>query len=52
MAQYGRTLTLVAQYYRLSGGDPTGLLLKHSLKITDISGEEVPCLFGHPYSLR
>ena len=40
MAQYGRTLTIVAQYYRLSGGDPTGLLLKHALKITDISGED------------
>ena len=39
IAQYGRTLTLIAQYYRMSGGDPTGLLLKHALKITDISGE-------------
>ena len=37
MAQYGRTLTLVAQYYRLSGGDPSALVLKHRKKITDIS---------------
>lgn len=37
MAQYGRTLTLVAQYFRLSGGDPSSLLLKHRQKIVDIS---------------
>ena len=24
--RYGRTLTLVAQYFRMSGGDPSGLL--------------------------
>lgn len=42
IAQYGRTLTLIAQYYWMSGGDPTGLLLKHALKITDISGELGP----------
>ena len=35
--RYGRTLTLVAQYFRMSGGDPSGLLLKHRQKIVDIS---------------
>lgn len=35
IAQYGRTLTLIAQYYRLTGD--TTLLLKHSAKIVDFS---------------
>ena len=35
LAQYGRTLTLVAQYHRLTGD--TALLLKHAAKIVDMS---------------
>ena len=35
LAQYGRTLTLVAQYYRLTGDSAP--LLKHSAKIVDFS---------------
>ena len=35
LAQYGRTLSLVAQYWRLTGDD--ALLLKHAAKLTDIS---------------
>ena len=35
IAQYARTLTLMAQYYRFTGDH--ALLLKHSLKLVDIS---------------
>ena len=35
LAQYGRTLTLVAQYHRLTGD--TALLVKHAAKIVDFS---------------